>query len=71
MGRPKNDPSAPKPPKMFNVAKLPLGPGRVIVIRYPLGGLQYGEIQFVKNYINLLQQADQADLLNELDELEI
>lgn len=64
MARPRKDASALVKPKMFNVAKLPLGPDRVFVFRYPLGGLRYAEVQFVKNYINLLQEVDQGDLLD-------
>lgn len=62
MGRPKKDPLAPPKVKMFDVAKLPLGPGRVCIIKYPVGGLGYDEIAFVTNYMKLLEVTHQEDL---------
>lgn len=62
MARPKKDPLVPAKPKVFDVAKLPLGPGRVLILKYPLGGFQYNEIEFVRKYLSLLQADQQVEL---------
>lgn len=68
MARPKKDPLAPKKPKVFDVAKLPLSPGRVVLFRYPLGGLTSDEIEFIKRYLALLELREQGELFEYDDE---
>lgn len=60
MARPKKDPLAPVKPKTFEIAKLPIRPGRMVTVKFPLGGLTYAECEFVKRYLPLLIQ-DEAD----------
>lgn len=67
MGRPRKDPSLPVKAKAFATVKLPVRPGRVVVIRYPIGGLTFDECRFVREYLPLLME-DGADQ-EELDEL--
>lgn len=67
MARPRKDPGAPVKPKAWEGVKLPVGPGRYVLVKYPVGGLTFTECQLLKSFLPVLLQVD-ADQ-EEFDEL--
>lgn len=60
-GRPKKDALAPKAPKFFDNYRVPVGRGRCVYMRVPVGGLSFQEIELLAGFVKLFEAEEEDD----------